>query len=357
MKLFKRVTVLFYYLLLFALFACNTIQPAISPTQTLVSDTPTVPQLTDTPEPTPTMLSPLAILLAPAQNEQGLVDAIASSLKDLTGQTGLRFETRQAMVSTDLEDEPIALVVVLPGFQGLSDLAKQAPKTQFLAIGYPELQATGNLSLIMPGANQPGSIAFIAGYIAAVVTPDWRAGVITLAGTPAGVKDRQAFSNGLYYFCGLCRSVYPPYPIPGYPLYYELNPDATQSDWDNLVSYFQEWQVQTVYISSPLEDEPFLTALAQAGFNLIANREPLPGLEAHWVATVSSGDLVKEIGNLSSQLLDGQRGQNIELVPVIEAANPALFSPGRQNWVSNMIADLTAGYIDTGVENTNANNP
>ena len=342
-------TVLVYVLLLLALFACSSIQSENTPSITQESNPTPTRQLTATLAPTTTQLPRRVVLLAPSGSEQAIVDELAGVLEELSNQQGLRFETRQSLGPTDFEADGIILVIALPGDPGLKELINQAPKTQFLAIDYPDMQLGSNLSLIQTSRDRPDTPAFIAGYIAAVVTTDWRAGVIIPAGSSVGEVIRESFANGMYFFCGLCRSVYPPYPIPGYPLFYELSPGATLNDWQAGIDYFKEWQVQTVYVSKPVDEDPLLTALAQAGFNLITARKPPTGMEASWIASISSGDIGGKIRALFPKLLGGEGGQSIVLAPVIEAANPDLFSPGRQNMVEVMIADLTAGYIDIGV--------
>jgi hypothetical protein len=110
-------------------------------------------------------------------------------------------------------------------------------------------------------------------------------------------------------------------------------------------------------VPPPLDSDDFLMALSQAGFNLIANRQPPAGMSAHWVATISSTDAVQELNNLWPQLSSGSGGKTVEIAAGIEAANPELFSIGKQNLVRSMIADLAGGFIDTGVGDPNANNP
>jgi hypothetical protein len=70
-----------------------------------------------------------------------------------------------------------------------------------------------------PG-DRPDQLGFIAGVIAAMVSPDWRAGVISLSDTIDGRSARTGFLNGVNFFCGLCLPIHPP--VYEYPLYFEL---------------------------------------------------------------------------------------------------------------------------------------
>jgi hypothetical protein len=284
------------------------------------------------------------------------MNELGDFLGELAGQSGLRFEVRQTLSLADVQETSQTVVVALLPDPGLASLVTSAPHTQFLAIGYSGLKPAQNLTLLTQAA-RPDLKGFLAGYIAAVVTADWRVGVVGEADSAEGKTARQVFANGVYYFCGLCRSVYPPYPIPGYPLHMELASGAGQAEWDAVFAYFKEWQVQTVYVPSPLDIEPFLRALSQAGFNLIADQAPPVGLETRWVASIRSGDLRKEVTDLWPKLVSGQGGATINLSISITDANPDLFSPGRQKLVNEMLADLLGGFIDTGFDSTNGNPP
>jgi hypothetical protein len=292
------------------------------------------------------------ILLAPVGADQELMNELGDLLGELAGQSGLRFEVRQTLSLADVQKTPLKVVVALLPDPGITSLVAAASQTQFLAIGYSGLKPAQNLTLLTLAA-RPDMKGFLAGYIAAVVTADWRVGVVSEADSVEGKTARQAFANGVYYFCGLCRSVYPPYPIPGYPLHMELVSGAGQADWDAVIAYFKEWQVQTVYVPSLLDIEPLLRALSQAGFNLIADQPPPAGLQMKWVASIRSGDLIREVTNLWPELVSGQGEATINLSISITDANPDLFSPGRQKLINEMLADLLGGFIDTGFDSTN----
>jgi hypothetical protein len=284
------------------------------------------------------------------------MNELGDLLGGLASQSGFRFEVRQTLSMADVQETPPKVVVALLPDPGITSLVAAAPQTQFLAIGYSGLKPAQNLTLLNL-AERPDMKGFLAGYIAAVVTTDWRVGVVSEADSVEGKTAHQAFANGVYYFCGLCRSVYPPYPVPGYPLHVELASGAGQSEWDAVIAYFKEWQLQTVYVSSPLDIEPLLRALSQAGFNLIADQQPPAGLQMKWVASIRSGDLKREVTDLWPKLVSGQGEAIINLPISITDANPDLFSPGRQKMVNEMLADLLGGFIDTGFSSTSGNPP
>jgi hypothetical protein len=56
------------------------------------------------------------------------------------------------------------------------------------------------------------------------------------------------------------------------------------------------------------------------------------------------------VGELLPGLMNGEGGVVVELPISFTGVNPDLFSPGRQRLTEAMLADLLAGYIDTGVD-------
>jgi len=339
--------VLFLILGMF-LAACGRVGPDSTPGP---DGSPTATaQLTDTPMPSPTLTqaSPLAVLLAPPGADAELVDVLQPVLFDLATDAGLDFQLRQELNPSDLEEE-LRIVVSLPPDPGLADIAARAPDVQFLAINIPGLEPSQNLSLIGSQGRDPGRVGFLAGYIAAVVTTDWRVGVISQAGDLDAEAARLGFENGAVYFCGLCRPVYPPFPTTGYPLGADLPPEAGQADWDAALGEFNTWQVGTVYLAPAVVDDARLADLAQRGINIIGQGAPPADLRDHWVASISRVNPIQPLQELWPSIINGEGGMAVELELSFSEANEDLFSPGKQRLVEEMLEDLNSGFIDPGV--------
>jgi hypothetical protein len=288
-------------------------------------------------------------LLAPPGAEADLAARLEPLLAGLADQSGLRFETRASLTLEELQALGAQIVVALPPDPGLGALAAASPATQFLSINIPGVQAGGNLSVIGTSGARPDLQAFLAGYLAAAITPDWRAGFLGEAGSETGGEARTAFTNGLIFYCGLCRPAYPPFPIPGYPLAAEFTPGAGEAGWQTAINEFNTWQVETVYVHSPAPDEDLLSFLAESGYHIISTSAPPPGAENSWVASISAGDPLPAVQELWPKLLNGEGGHSAALPMALEHVNPELLSPGRQRLVENLLADLLAGLVDTGV--------
>jgi hypothetical protein len=147
-------------------------------------------------------------------------------LKGLAEQAGLGFEVRTSLEAKELGN--VHIVVALPPANGLEALAESTPGTQFLAFGVEGVQPASNLSVLNSAAGRPDQLGFLAGYLAAAITEDWRVGVVSEASTAGGKAASLGFRHGVTYFCGLCLPVYPPFPNRGYPVQVDL-PEAVRA--------------------------------------------------------------------------------------------------------------------------------
>jgi len=327
---------------------CNSVAPGETsqptPVETLAPD-PTTPAA---PTPTLTPPPPEVILLAPAGVDAALSGQMQTLLTDLAAQSGLHFQVRPSLTAAELQD--VQIVVALPPAQGLAELAAAHPEVQFVAYGIPEIAPGANLSTIGTQAQRPDQLGFTAGYTAAAITPDYRAGVLTEAGSPESQAMRLGFINGVFYFCGLCRPVYPPFPTTGYPITLELPPAATPADWQAATNMLLSWQVGTVFVDPTIADPGLLEQLAQGGINLILVGPPPEAVAQNWVASLGTSAPLLQLQAAWPALLKGESGPSLQRQLGFQATNPDLLSPGRQLLVETMLADLLAGFIDTGVD-------
>jgi len=333
------------------LIGCGLDTPAV--TSPVISETvspmPTGPEQTDTPAPTvihETITESAAlsgvILISPSGADPDLTNLLESILTELASAEDLDFEVRATLTPRDL-DPTVQLVVVVAPDPGLESLAAAAPQVQFLSIGIPGITAAGNIHTLASQGPPGDQIGFLAGYLAAMVTPEWRVGVIAPSDTPAGVSARQGFMNGVVYFCGLCRQTYPPYFT--YPLYAELPSTASSADWQSAAQVLVDQSVQTVYVAPGAENETLLTYLGQAGVELIGNDPPPIGLREQWIASIQA-DLATAIRDTWSTLLAGEGASAIPVSLSVNHINDEILTPGRLRLLEEMVANLESGFID-----------
>lgn len=296
------------------------------------------------PLPTSTHQQALIVLLAPSGSDAALSAALQDMLGKAARQAGLRFQVLPQLSELEMA-EKLALVAVLPPDPGLAMLAAKLPDTPFLAVGIPDLQPAANVTSLAAHGGLPDQQGFLAGYLAAAITTDWRVGLVVPKEGAGAQAARLAFSNGFKFFCGLCRASYPPFYE--YPQVVELSSGASPAEQQATADYLADHAVQTVYIFPGAGDEALPGYLAKAGVNVIGGISRPAGLEANWVATIQP-ELLPAIETLIPQLLAGTGAGSLEMPLVISDINPDLFSPGRQLLVQKLLADLLAGYVDTG---------
>jgi len=340
----KRRSILFTLLLCGTLVACGSPSNKVtsSPVVELLPTSTALPTASPTPQPA------YLLLVAPSAPDPAFLAGLQGLLENAAQVNGLTFEIRPELTQSDAASQTIRLAVVVSPGLNLADLASAAPQIQFLAIGYPGLQPQANLSVIELQPSRADWEGFVAGFLAATVTNDWRVGVVSDTSTVEGKAAQNGFANGVKYMCGLCQPLYPPFPIPTYPLYWSLSPTSSQADMDTGVAYFQEWAVKTVFLYKP--SEGWLSTFGKAGFRLIGDQTPPEELKGQWIASIQNSDLLVELKSMLPALLNGKGGQTSRSGLTLININADLFSPGKQEFVKDMLTDLLSGKIDSGVD-------
>lgn len=310
-----------------------------------MTDAPT--PIPATPTPTQTPPPPRVIFYAGEANAPAWGFYVEAALAELANQSGLVLDRRQSLAPADVTGEVHVVVVMAPG-DGLSDLVVAAPATQFVAIGISGLQPGTNLTLIGADGERPDLQGFLAGYIAAVATQDWRVGVLAQGDTLPGRAASRGFLAGARYFCGLCNPPFPPF---SYPLSGEVPASAAPVDWiaaaDVLLSTAID--VRTMYLPSGAGDESLVQHLADKLVNLVGSTQPPVDVRGRWIATVFP-DPISALQAVWEGLLGGDAGGSLPMRVSYTDANPDLLTPGRQRLVDLLLEDLNAGFIDTGLD-------
>ncbi len=297
---------------------------------------------TPTNTPTETPAPGRVILLAP----EGSYLDLRALLEELSQKQSLAFSLSPSINVGEIGPE-VRLVVVVPPDPGLAALAASAPGTQFLAIGFLGIEPRDNLSVLAGAGQRADHIGFLAGYIAAAITPHWRVGVLSIADTPAGRSAKNGFSNGVVYYCGLCRPAYPPYVQ--YPITVEVPASASLAEQQAAVDALLAQSVNTAFLVGELVNPELVAYLASKDMRIISNAPPPSGNETSWVATIQA-DIPNAVSELWPTLIAGQGGGRAETQLNLGDINSAFLSPGRQQHIEEFLVDLNDGVIDTGVD-------
>ncbi len=329
-------------------FAACTAQPQTEVTpvtaqEEAVTATATLEQPA-TVEPSPTAAQPGYILVAGPESNPELTSQMTAELSELAATEGTTLEVRAELLPGEVGPQ-VKGVVLLPPDPGATTLASANPTVPFLAVGIPGLAEGGNLTVIDDAGSRPDQAAFLAGYLGAVVTPDWRLGVIIQADDPNSQKILTGYTNGMVFFCGLCRPAYPPFVT--YPVVVNLPAAATDADFAAAAQTFLEAGVTTVYFPYTFSSPALAATLAGQGLHLVGQESPPPGVEASWLASVQV-DLIQAVQQAWSEWSVGSPGVRISAPVGVTYPNSDLFSIGRQNMVKQIQEDLQNDRIDTG---------
>jgi hypothetical protein len=331
--------ILIAVLVIFALSACGGDSSTDIPAPTVVPTHTAPPPATAIPTPS----TPLAILVMPEEMDRYSFDLYQKTVYDLAQESDFRFQVRNFLTPEDLADPTLKVVIALPPDPGIASLASVAPNVQFLAVNIPNLSAGGNVSVLAPDT-QVELPAFLAGYTAAMLTRDYHIGMLIPKDDPNAQRAFTAFTNGMKYYCGACRTIY--FSPVTYPTYLEVPQDESPSMYGGYANVLiNDRRVDALYIYPTLADPEFLTYIGTQGVLLFGSTMPTtrPG---GWVMTVSP-DTVKAIQSAWPQLIAGQGGINVQSPPGITDIDPDILTPGKLRLVQETLDALLAGRILT----------
>ena len=311
---------------------------------------PATPTLTPDPTASPTVTMPLAILVLPADMPQKDKDSYQTLVYDLAQANGMRWQVLNALTPADLAlvGPALKVVIALPPDLGLAALTAAAPDVQFLAIGIPDLPAASNLSSIGATGLPVDQQAFLAGYIAGLVAPEWKVGILSRKDTPGGDAAVTAFTNGFKYYCGSCRNQDFPQPSGIYPVIVRIPTDAKLGEYSAYADLLLRNVVKVAYVYPDVATPELLNYMAQTKMLLIS--QSLPGEDArpHWIASIQP-DIVSAIKAIFPDLVAGKGGKVVPTPLFLADVNPDLLSAGKLRLVQDVLTSLQNGTIGTGV--------
>jgi len=313
-------------------------------------DATSVPQPTATLQPTagptPTPAPPLVILVIPADLNEQDSQAYQAAVYDLAQTSGYRFQVRNQLDEADLEPA-LKIVIALPPDPGLAALAAAAPQTQFLAVNIPGIQPGRNLSVLGGDSIRADQVAFMAGYIGAMVTEDFfQVGAMLKKDSPESAVIQKAFTTGRTYYCGRCLPIgwYTQYT---YPAFIEVPADAKPSEYNAYSDFLViQKKVETIFIQAGLDTPELLQYLSTVGVLMIGTQSPTKKVNG-WVVTLQP-DYLEALKTVFPELAAGNGGRAFSAPLSFSDINPELFSPGKQMDARRVLDDVLRGYIDTG---------
>jgi hypothetical protein len=314
-----------------------------------------IPEATATPVPTITPTAtpavPLVVLVLPADMEPGQSNLYQTTVYELAQAAGYRFQVRNTITAADL-DPSVKIVVVLPPDPGILALAAAAPQAQFLAVNIPGVTAAGNVSVV-GSQNRPDLVGFLFGYISAMITTeyDYRIGMIIPQGDPSAQVAFAAFRNGMIYYCGLCPKTLYYFDIYGnsleYPQVVEIPADEKKELYPAYGNLLLDKKVAMAYVYPTIATSELVNSLGTNGVIGIGDVIPDPR-PVYWTASLQP-DMAQAIRTAWADLFAGRGGLTFNPPFTLTNVDPAILTPGKQQLVEQVLADLLAGRINIGL--------
>lgn len=312
-------------------------QPGVTPSVPVVAEVSASPTV----QPSPTALLGKVLLYAPAgTNPQPIQDVLAG----LSGSSGLVLENRAELRKEDLMPE-IRVVVLLAVPGNLEELLAAAPQTQFVAIASSDLPSVANLTVLRQRAE---SQAFLAGFIAVLISPEYRAAGLLPSDGPLGTTLADAFVNGGKYYCGVCVSGWP------YNAYYPQTaalPSASDgAAWQGTLAPLFDTQMADVLFLAPEAVRPEVIAYLQGKTQfdrpvaLVGEQLPAEELRSQWAASVGF-DAPAALQDVWADVAAGKGRGVVELPLAVKDVNENMLGPGRMRLVDELLLELQAGKI------------
>lgn len=306
---------------------------------TPTTDHPSIPAASPTPAPD------LVYLIRGGGTAERMATRVENTITTLSANAGNEFIVLNELSDSDLEQK-VKMMFIFPPDPGLNDLAARFPTVQFVAIGIHGLSEAENLSRIGPDGLGADQIGFIAGVLAAAVSPDWRVGAVSVQNFSEESASNLAFQNGAMFYCGLCRQAFPPFH--SYPLGVEAY-SAEISAVQDTIAALTSFDVNTIFLSPQLSSAASAEMLKGSGVSYVGGGSPGENLGEKWIATVRAAPELA-IAEIWDRVRAGERGGTVSMPVIIEDINPDRLTPGREAWVQAILQDLIDGYIDTGVD-------
>ncbi len=325
----KRTWILVVLILLLAVLAGCGAQPTEAPPE----NTPTLAE----PTPSPTPAPPRAVLVVPEGADPAAASQVNDRLVQLGTEAGLSVDRLNALQPGEVTSE-VRVVVFLSPPADLSAFLSSAPQTQFIVISSQDLPQAPNLSVIRTRAED---LAFLGGYTAAILAPDWRVLALLDSSAPDAASFQQAFSNGFAYWCGVCVVSSPPFI--SFPLV-ASQPGGDPTAWQGAVDSQKANNPMLLFLGPGVLSDDLAAWIAGQNRLMFGAGAPPESARSTWAGTLGF-DLAASLAGLWPEVLSGTGGKTVSAALTITNIQPGILTDGRFRLVREMADELAAGRI------------
>lgn len=182
---------------------------------------------------------------------------------------------------------------------------------------------------------------FIAGYLSAILSNDWRVGGLLPAIEYQNTSAEKIFQNGVEFMCGRCSPTFGP--IVNFPVTTTLSSPEDNEGTLQAFSEISPNKINILYIPSAYLFDDLVILLHQSGITIVS--DSVPGQDrSDWIDYA----IVDDLSNLILESIsESEQNEDLQIVPIsysVEAITAEL-SPGKNNFITLMINDLQKGFI------------
>jgi len=244
-------------------------------------------------------------------------------------------------ISPDQVTDNVEVVVgVGPGLD-LANLAAAAPQTQFVSVGQPGVVPSTNLSVIGDPLIDQQHQSFLAGYLAALTSSDYKVAALIPSDSEQTDIMLDSFLIGTRFFCGICKPLYPPYNT--FPMWETLPVEDATDGFQPVVDALVNNGVEVLYLQGELQSPQILTYLADAGVKVVSDQNP-DVTRNNWIGTVAA-DPGAALAALWPDLMAGAGGTRKASSLTLIDTEAGLLSDGRRRLFDQMLVNLQAGLV------------
>lgn len=340
-KYLKMSHWIFWVVLILSVASCapNINGPTESP-----AETQGAVDVTEMPAPTQTAtaveLEPAVFLVTSPEADPSALLQTETALLSVIQDGELILETWENLTPEMISSNVKIVVGVGPGLD-LNNLAAGAPETAFVAIDDPDAVTANNVSVIGDPVVDQQRQAFMAGYLAALISTDYKVAAIVPSDTDVTDQIVDAFVIGARFFCGICQPKYPPYNA--FPQWETMAADDAVAGFKPVVDPLIANSVEIVYVQKSIASPELLTYLAESNVKVVGDQSP--EMERNnWVGTIAK-DPGPALVELWPELLNGTGGTQLPASVILTDTAAGLISEGRYRLFEEMAADLEAGLV------------
>lgn len=295
--------------------------------------TEVVPPSTSTPS------TSTVILISSLEADQFALAQVQSALETLITEAGIKLVIQEWTSFEMMSNVP--MVVSVGEDIDVNSLAQNYPEVSFVAVDNSNTVPSVNVSVIGDPMADQRNRAFMAGYLAALISDDYKVAALVPSETNTTDAVLESFVIGVRFFCGICQPKYPPYQ--SFPQWQTVSVENVAEQYQPIIDGFRNSGVDVLYIQGDLAASSMLTATVDNGINVVSDKRP-DIIINNYAGTVLS-DPAPALTYLWQEILNGREGLQIPASITLADVDSGLVSEGRYAAFMKMAANLQEGLI------------